>query len=105
MTKTRRNGIITITKDRNVKFVNQGAAIMAAQHLQLAMAYQGNLTDCQIDPKNHIVRVSVHFDLTSSVQEPITAQYSSRETYSHEYWSEYEKKTWRVRVREYRYRF
>jgi hypothetical protein len=105
MNKTITNGICSIKNDRNVKFSNQGAAIMAAQHMQLAMAYQGNLTYCHIDPSNHYASVSVHFDITSSVHEPATAQYSTRETMSHAYWSEYEKKMIRVRVREYRYRF
>lgn len=98
MKKENKNGRITITSDRNEKFINMNTAILAAQMLQQNMTQQGYLTTSRFDPENEIIEVTVHFG--GKAFPTLFTGYKStyHEVKSSQYWSEVLKKTVTVRV-------
>ena len=97
MMKENSNGRITITSDKDVKFINVNNALMAAQMMQLNMTQQGYLTTSMFDLNNKKIEVTVHF--SDKAFPTIFNGYKStwHEVTSSQYWSEHRKKMQRVR--------
>jgi len=98
MKKENRDGRITITSDREKKFINMNTALLAAQMMQVNMTQQGYLTTSRFDPENEIIEVTVHFG--GKAFPTLFTGYKStyHEVKSSQYWSEVLKKTITVRV-------
>jgi hypothetical protein len=97
MKKENRDGRILITSDKAEKFISMNAALQAAQMMQLSMTLQGYLTASTFNIDNKKIEVTVHF--SDKAFPTIFYGYKStwHEVTSSKYWSEYEKKTVRVR--------
>lgn len=105
MKKENRNGRISIKSDREEKFINMNAAIQAAQLMQGNMTLQGYLTTSFFSPENKILEVTVHFS-DKAIPTQFTGYKSTwHEVNSHQYWSEPEKKTVRVRCLTYHFEY
>lgn len=105
MKKENRNGRISIKSDREEKFVNMNTAILAAQMMQLNMMQRGYLTVSHFNPEIKSLEVTVHFS-EKAFPTTFTGYHSTwHEVNSHQYWSEYEKKTVRVRCLTYHFEY
>lgn len=105
MKKENINGRISIKSDREEKFINMNAAILAAQMMQLNMTQQGYLTASYFNPECKSLEVTVHF--SEKAFPTIFTGYKStwHEVTSHEFWSEVGKKIERVRCLTYHFEY
>ena len=105
MKKENRNGMIEITSEENEKFINEIAAIMACQMVQMFYAQQNYLTTNSINLQNKRVELTVHFDNLTVPTTPKGYQYTTKKITSHQYWSNVTNNFERVRCIDYEFKY
>lgn len=105
MKKENRNGMITITSEENEKFINETAAIMACQLVQMFYAQQKYLTTNTIDLETKKVELTVHYENLIVPTLPKGYQYTTKKLRSLQYWSNVSNNYERVRCIDYEFKF
>lgn len=105
MKKEFKHGVNYITSDYFAKFPTEDGAIYQFQEMQQFYGNLGYLTTSTIHLKNHKIELCIHFDNFTLPRPHSASVYSYRELTSHTYWSEYDKKSVRVRCCTYFFEF
>lgn len=100
MMKYRRNGTCYLEGDNTGAFVNDFAAMMAAQVMQLYFAKRNLSTSLRINLSVGSIELTVHLDGPTYPVIPQNYFYSKKRISSHEYFSDFDKEVVRVRCLE-----
>lgn len=103
MKKSIEFGVKKLTDDTKKKFINEAAALMSMQAIQMVAGQQGYLVTTTFSPMNKRAEVCIHFEGMSYPKVSSGYKYTKKEVSSHEYWQSWSKSMERVRCLTYEF--
>jgi len=105
MKKSYEFGVKKLTDDTKQKFINEAAALMSMQAIQMIVSHQGYLSTTTFSPMNKVAEVCIHFEGKGYPKVSSAYKYTKKEVTSHEYWQSLTRSMERVRCLTYEFRW
>lgn len=99
------NGVIYIESEKEQKYINASAAIMAAQYTELYLMMEGYMVASTYDIENKRIEVTVHFNGKRIPKIHQVVKPTTKTITSHQYWQKFTKSMVRVRCMDLTFEF